>query len=199
VAARGISVELVGMETVIESLVAVNVDAQRAQKSAMRTAANAVRTGTVRRFSKATGVIQKVWRPRVNSYPYRTRSVLSVRKVWVGLKHPPKAAEHASVARALRAKHADAFTATMRNDHRGLFRRRRKTIPYGPGAREHPRERQALPIDELSVDVSPIADAVLLEQGRKVMRGKYVEVLERDFKRRVAKRLKKNMQRKLGA
>lgn len=200
-ASRGVSIELVGVDTVIESLVGVNVDAARAQKSAMRTAANAVRTGVVRRFAKKTGVIAKVWRKRVNHYPYKSRRGLSVRKVWVGLKRKPKAGEHASVARALRAKHADAFWATMTKTtgHRGLFRRRKNTIPYGPDARAHPRERQALPIDELSVDVSDIADAVLIEQGKKVMRGKYVEVLERDFKRRVAKRLKKNLQRKLGA
>jgi len=195
--AGAISIELVGLDSAIEALVAVNVDAERAQKTAMRAAGTKTRTAVVNRLSKETGVIKKVWRPRVQQFAYKSERGLAVRKVWIGLKHPPKAGEHASVARVLRARHADAFWATMTDTsgHRGLFRRRKRTIPYGPGAREHPKERQSLPIDELSVNVSPIADPVLRQESRRVMRGRYVEVLRRDFKRRTARRLKKNMRR----
>jgi len=191
-----VSVELLGGAATIEALVAVSKDAERSQASAIRAAAVTARSLVIKDLAKQTGVKQKAWRKRVGQFPTRRAQGLAVRKLWVGLKNPPGASSGKHVEALIRKSNPDAFEAKMPSGHRGLFRRRRKTIPFGPGARDHPKERRSLPIDEAKLDVSGVAEPALLKRAREVMRGRYVEVLEKEFLRRTSRSISKNKARR---
>jgi len=192
----GIGVELIGGAAVIEALVSVNKDAERAQASAIRSAAVRARSLVIKDLAAQTGVKQKAWRKRVGQFASRRIRGLATRKLWVGLKHPPGASSGKAVEAKIRASNPDVFEATMQSGHRGLFRRRYRTIPYGPGAREHPRERRALPIDEATLDISGVGEKSLLKRAREVMLGRYVEVLKKEFLRRTSRRKSKTRQKR---
>lgn len=195
--ARRTAVRIEGLAGVVEALALVSDEAAFAQRSAIRAAGTRARSTTVKALAARTGSVQKVWRKRVNHYPgRRTRQGLSTRKLWLGLKHAPKASEHRGIAAAI-AGQKDVFPATMpRTGHRGLFRRKQKTRPVGPGARERPRARGALPITEARLDVSTSAPPVLLSEAEAAMRGRYVEVLKKEFRRRVSRRITKTNRRR---
>lgn len=191
------TIEIKGLAGAIEALALVSAEADFAQRSAVRAAGTRARSTTAKSLASKTSTVQKIWRKRVNHYPTRrSRRGLAVRKLWLGIKHAPKAREHRSVAAAI-AGQPDAFQATMPSSgHRGIFRRKQKTRPYGPGARDNPRGRGALPISEVRLDVSNIGPPVLLAEAEKAMRGRYVEVLRSEFKRRVKRKIINNTARR---
>ncbi len=128
---------------------------------ALNFAARKINTLTKKEVSAAVGIKQKVIGGRIKIrqakggktfQPFATVTVLllPVRAALLG-----KERQTARGARVAGAIFPGAFVSRMKSGHRGIFIRRQSTRPVGPGARTRPRERGALPIDEVTVPINP--------------------------------------------
>lgn len=195
-AAPAFTVELQGEEVVIEALAAVSKEARFAQKTAIRSAARKGRSIVAKELSARHKVPQKLFRKRVRFFlprPARAGESATAR-LWTGLRKGLRFDEHPKVASLLRAQNPRGFVPRLKSGHKGWFHRVNPPRRVGPGARDNPHGRGALPIAEHEIKITG-ARIIMLNAARKVMRTVYPDTLRRDYKRRIDKVRRRATQR----
>jgi len=163
--------------------------APRALATALnRTAADA-RRATVRQVAREKQLPQKHLRRRV-----RTRRATARRPataVWFGVRSIKLADVSGAAptqtrrgARVGRRAVAGGFVAKMPSGHVGVFTRRQPSQRVGPGARDRPRARRALPVDEAVIRLLPEGETILRREARQAMRERMPVHLRRALRRR---------------
>lgn len=185
-----LDVEIRGVARVLEALAGVDKQARFAQKTAIRAAGRKGRSVIAKTLAARFKVPMKVFKRRArffSSNPRRTVSPVAAARLWLGLGAQLRAKKHASILTALRAKYPGGFSPRLKSGHSGWFHREKPTRRVGPGARDKPRQRHALPITEHTIDFSQGALALVLNTARSVMRTTYPDTFRRDYKRRIDK------------
>lgn len=171
-AAIRIEATLEGVDKAITALGGVSLDAERAQRTAMRSTVRRAQSLGVKAVAKRVGVIQKVIRGRVQAFARPNKNERIARgRLWMGIKFKPRHNEHPSVARKLKSLYPNGHLRVMASGRTAWV------------------ERIGGRLTERRIDLRPgEVDPILKRTATQAMRDVYGPELRKDFGRRVKRR-----------
>lgn len=169
--------------------------AKQSNDAALKGVGNIAALETSRKVARQTGAPVRAFRRRIQAF-FTEHKKRSYMRVWVGTKTRISKLEAPQAVK--RATKGRVFTVHLKSGKtlevvRRVPGQRWTKRGYQYKGKFFPRPRTSspnLPIEEPSIRVITVAGPILVKESRKAVRGHYVSIFRKTFKRRIVGKLK---------